>query len=134
MPAIPARNARKYRGKKLGGPEDLHTAWRVLAGGAADAARSLVDIAENCPVPGARVRAAQLVLEMTGFRAADTIQVLPPEHDQAALTADGDSSAARIQARLDALTSPAPEPSAVPSLDDLAPVIVVDADVIDGQP
>lgn len=139
--SVPNINSGSYRGLALGGPDNLHTAWRVLAGSAADAAASLVDVSQNSPVPGARVRASQLILEMVGFRAAETVQVLPPEHDQATVSGEGDTSAARIRARLETLGAIPAAPTAAPTLDQLAtppePAVVdavVDAELVDDQP
>lgn len=127
MTAVPQHTAKKYRGHKLGGPDDLHTAWRLIAGSAADAAVALIDIAHDCPVPGARVRAAQLLLEMGGFRSAESLPVLPPEHDRALASTEGETAADRIRARMENLGLA--EPSApVPTLEQLAEPVVVDAD------
>lgn len=132
---VPNPRPTKYRGLDLGGPDNLHTAWRVLAGSAADAAASLVEVATTSPVPGARVRASQLILEMVGFRAADTIQVLPPEHDQAVVAGDGDTSAARIRARLETLGGGPATATPLPTLDQLATPdpepVIVDAVIVE---
>lgn len=127
MTAVPEHTAKKYRGHKLGGPDDLHTAWRLIAGSATDAAVALIDIANNCPVPGAKVRAAQLLLEMGGFRSAESLPVLPPEHDRALASTEGETSADRIRARLENLGLPEATTQA-PTLDQLAQPVVVDAD------
>lgn len=120
---------------ELGTPEHLHTAWRILAGGAPKAAAALVDVAVNGSVPGARVAAAKTILEMTGFKSPDVVPVLPPEHDQAtSSTLAGDSPAARIRNRLAAFTALPPEPSRMPDLEDLVPEQpdVIDAEVVEG--
>lgn len=125
-------NTRKMHGKHpLGGPSELQTAWQMLAGGATSAAAALLDVVENSPVPGARVRAAQLVLEMTGFRSADTVPVLPAEFDEAKVQVAGDSPAERIRRRMDALAAAAPAPAVVPTLDDLQASAVVDAEIVE---
>lgn len=132
-------NPKRYRGKKLGGPPDLHVAWMVLAGSAPDAAAALVDVANNSPVPGARVAAAKTILEMTGFKSPDTVPVLPPEHDRAGTATVGDSPADRIRNRLKGLADAPPEPSLMPTIEELRPQDpgVVDAvviEVVEGQP
>jgi hypothetical protein len=137
MTVVP--NPKRYRGKKLGGPGDLHVAWMVLAGSAPDAAAALVDVANNSPVPGARVAAAKTILEMTGFKSPDTVPVLPPEHDRAGTATVGDSPADRIRNRLASLANPAPEPMSMPTLEELATQDpnVVDAvviEVVEDQP
>jgi hypothetical protein len=111
----------------------------VLAGSAPDAAAALVDVANNSPVPGARVAAAKTILEMTGFKSPDTVPVLPPEHDRAGTATVADSPADRIRNRLAALANPAPEPMSMPTIEELATQDpeVVDAvviEVVEDQP
>lgn len=118
---------RNYDHLVTGGPAELHLAWRLLAGNAPEAAAALVDVAMNSPVPGARVAAAKTILEMTGFKTPDTVQVLPPEHDQAAVVVAGDSPTARIKNRLAALREERDAPLDAPTMDDLRP----EGDVID---
>src|SRR5690349_18382304 len=128
---------RRLRKLPRGGPTDLHLTWRLLAGSAPDAAAALIDVAKNGPVAGARVAAAKAILEMTGFRAADSLPVLPPEHDLAGPATVGDSPAARIRSRLDALAAPRQESSLAPTLDDLTPPgpdDVIDAEVVEVEP
>ena len=113
---------------QLGSPEHLHLAWRILAGGAPQAAAALVDVACN-GIGAPRVAAAKTILEMTGFKTPDVVPVLPPEHDLATSSAmTGDSPAARIRSRLAALVVDN-TPAAAPDLDDL---VVSDPEVVDG--
>lgn len=136
--AVPDPPSRRYRTStgtqiKLGGPGELHLAWSILAGNAPEAAAALVDVAVNGTVPGARVAAAKTLLEMTGFKSPDTVQVLPPEHDQAAAVIAGDSPTARIHNRLAALRAERDAPPDAPTMEDLRPdgSEVIDAEVVE---
>lgn len=76
---------------KSGGPEDIQTAWKILAGGAPVAAAALVDIAEHGKSEVARVQAATAVLDRVGLatpkeRPQVTFAVIPKEFDQAGIT------------------------------------------------
>lgn len=76
---------------KQGGPDDIQTAWKILAGGAPVAAAALVDIAEHGKSEVARVQAATAVLDRVGLatpkeRPQVTFAVIPKEFDQAGIT------------------------------------------------
>lgn len=72
---------------KNGGPADIQTAWKILAGGAPVAAAALVDIAENGKSEVAKVQAAQAVLDRVGLatpkeRPSVHFTVIPKEYDE----------------------------------------------------
>jgi len=50
-----------------GGPDDVRTAWQLLAGGAPAAANALIDIAENGKSEVARVQASTAILDRVGL-------------------------------------------------------------------
>lgn len=118
----------------LGTPADLHQTWRILAGGAQSCAETLIGIAQNGRLEADRIKAAVAVLQMTGFKAPDTVQVLPPDIDPTgAATAGGDSPAARIRNRLATLSASRPED------DEITDAVIVEVDedgyeVVDAEP
>lgn len=88
----------------LGGPEDIQTAWKLLAGGAPVAAAALVDIAENGKSELARVQASTAVLDRVGLatpkeRPSVTFAVIPKEAQEYGITQQI-SPAEVIRARL----------------------------------
>lgn len=95
-------------GKKLvaeGGPPDIQTAWRILAGGAPVAAAALVDIAENGKSELARVQASNAVLDRVGLatpkeRPSVHFAVIPAEYGQAGIGAQQLSPAEVVRSRL----------------------------------
>jgi len=95
-----------------GGPEDIQTAWKILAGGAPVAAASLVDIAENGKSEMARVTASMAVLDRVGLatpkeRPSVTFAVIPKEAQEYGITQQI-SAAEVIRDRLKALGAAVP--------------------------
>lgn len=101
--ALPDESA---HGVPFGGPSALQTAWRMMAGGAPEIVGILTDIARHSPQDSTRVQASLGLLKMAGFGSPDVVAVpiVPPQFNPAAGIGDGkESSALRIQARLDKL-------------------------------
>lgn len=95
---------------KQGGPQDIQTAWKILAGGAPVAAAALVDIAENGKSEIARVQASQAVLDRVGLatpkeRPSVTFHVVPKEFNEVGIGAQQLSPAEVIRGRLKKLGS-----------------------------
>jgi hypothetical protein len=95
---------------KNGGPADIQTAWKILAGGAPVAAAALVDIAENGKSEIARVQASQAVLDRVGLatpkeRPSVTFHVVPKEFNEVGIGAQQLSPAEVIRGRLKKLGS-----------------------------
>lgn len=93
---------------KQGGPGDIQTAWKILAGGAPVAAAALVDIAENGKSELARVQASQAVLDRVGLatpkeRPSVHFTVIPKEYEEHGIGAQQLSPAEVIRSRLDKL-------------------------------
>lgn len=90
---------------KQGGPQDIQTAWKILAGGAPVAAAALVDIAEHGKSEIARVQASQAVLDRVGLatpkeRPSVTFHVVPKEFNEVGIGAQQLSPAEVIRGRL----------------------------------
>lgn len=90
---------------KQGGPADIQTAWKILAGGAPVAAAALVDIAEHGKSEIARVQASQAVLDRVGLatpkeRPQVTFHVIPKEFGEVGIGAQQLSPAEVIRSRL----------------------------------
>jgi hypothetical protein len=90
---------------KQGGPVDIQTAWKILAGGAPVAAAALVDIAENGKSEIARVQASQAVLDRVGLatpkeRPQVTFHVVPKEFNEVGIGAQQLSPAEVVRGRL----------------------------------
>jgi hypothetical protein len=90
---------------KAGGPEEIKTAWKILAGGAPIAAAALVDIAEHGKSEVARVQASQAVLDRVGLatpkeRPSIHFQVIPKEYDEIGIGAQQLSPAEVVRSRL----------------------------------
>lgn len=101
---VPDGMAGKYP-VKTGGPHDIQTAWKILAGGAPVAAAALVDIAENGKSEIARVQASQAVLDRVGLatpkeRPSVTFHVVPKEFNEVGIGAQQLSPAEVIRGRL----------------------------------
>lgn len=95
---------------KAGGPADIQTAWKILAGGAPIAAAALVDIAENGKSEIARVQASNAVLDRVGLatpkeRPQVTFAVVPKEFNEVGIGAQMLSPAEVIRGRLKKLGS-----------------------------
>jgi hypothetical protein len=95
-----------------GGPEDIQTAWKILAGGAPVAAAALVDIAENGKSEIARVTASTAILDRVGLatpkeRPSVTFNVIPKEAQEYGITQQL-SPAEVIRARLKELGAGGP--------------------------
>lgn len=95
---------------KNGGPPDIQTAWKILAGGAPVAAAALVDIAENGKSELARVQASQAVLDRVGLatpkeRPSVHFTVIPKEYDEVGIGAAKLSPAEVVRGRLKKLGS-----------------------------
>lgn len=93
---------------KTGGPPDIQTAWKILAGGAPVAAAALVDIAENGKSELARVQASQAVLDRVGLatpkeRPSVTFHVVPKEFNEVGIGAQQLGPAEIIRGRLEKL-------------------------------
>jgi hypothetical protein len=61
------------QGRKRGGPSDVQEAFRILAGGSVNAAIALLDVIDNSESDGARVQAAQALLDRVGLSARQQI-------------------------------------------------------------
>jgi hypothetical protein len=107
----------------LGGPEDIQTAWKLLAGGAPTAANALVHIAEHGKSELARVQASTAILDRVGLatpkeRPTVTFNVIPKEFDSTTLGTQQLDPAEVVRSRLKELAqlaapqppSPAPQP------------------------
>jgi hypothetical protein len=130
MGTTPDGMAGKYP-VKTGGPEDIQTAWKILAGGAPVAAAALVDIAENGKSELARVQASTAVLDRVGLatpkeRPSVTFAVIPKEAQEYGITQQI-SPAEVIRSRLKelgqlaehsaAMSGAGPQPGTVPEFD-----------------
>jgi hypothetical protein len=132
---------------KQGTPDDVQTAWKILAGGAPICAASLVHIAEHGKSELARVQASQAVLDRVGLatpkeRPSVHFTVIPKEYDEHGIGAAQLSPAEVIRHRLVELkgqtlaiaeaashgASPEPQP-----VFDLGDAEVVDAEIMDGD-
>lgn len=107
--AIPDGMAGKFPVKQ-GGPPEIQTAWKILAGGAPVAAAALVDIAENGKSELARVQASQAVLDRVGLatpkeRPSVTFHVVPKEFNEVGIGAQQLSPAEVIRGRLKKLNA-----------------------------
>jgi hypothetical protein len=101
---LPSGMAGKFPVKQ-GGPGDIQTAWKILAGGAPVAAAALVDIAENGKSEIARVQASQAVLDRVGLatpkeRPSVHFTVIPKEYDEVGIGAAKLSPAEVVRGRL----------------------------------
>lgn len=69
---------------RLGGPEDIQRAWRMLAGNATTAVETLIDVATTSENDAARVAAANSILNRTGLSTNQevSVRVIPAEYDQ----------------------------------------------------
>ena len=69
---------------KRGGPDDIQTAWRMLAGSAPDAVAALHRIATTSENDSAAVAAANSILNRTGLTTNQevTVRTVPAEYDQ----------------------------------------------------
>jgi hypothetical protein len=90
---------------KTGGPVDIQTAWKILAGGAPVAAAALVDIAENGKSELARVQASNAVLDRVGLatpkeRPQVTFHVVPKEFNEVGIGSQQLAPAEVIRGRL----------------------------------
>jgi hypothetical protein len=63
------------KGRKRGGPSDVQEAFRILAGGSVNAAIALLDVIDNSESDGARVQAAQALLDRVGLSARQQLSV-----------------------------------------------------------
>jgi hypothetical protein len=93
-----------------GGPDDVQTAWRILAGGAPTAAAALVDIADHGKSELARVQASQAILDRVGLatpkeRPMVSFTVIPKEFNEAPLM-EQLSPAEVVRQRLKELAGP----------------------------
>lgn len=93
---------------KTGGPDDIQTAWKILAGGSPVAAAALVHIAEHGKSEIARVQASQAVLDRVGLatpkeRPSVVFSVIPQEFNEVGVGAQHLSPAEVIRDRLAAL-------------------------------
>lgn len=70
--------------RRAGKPEDIHAAWRTLAGGAQVAAETLIDVAENSLSDSARVQASTAILDRVGLQARQELHIsaVPAEFRQ----------------------------------------------------
>ena len=70
----------------LGGPDEVRTAWALLAGGAPTAANALVQIAAEGKSELARVQASNAILDRVGLAPVKEVKfsVMPSEHNEAA--------------------------------------------------
>lgn len=70
--------------EEYGTPVDIQKAWRILAGGSPDAARSLLHVAKYGRSEIAKVTAASRLLSIVGLGEKQeingTIRVIPPEY------------------------------------------------------
>jgi hypothetical protein len=102
-----------------GGPDDIQTAWKLLAGGAPTAASALVHIAENGKSELARVQAAAAILDRVGLatpkeRPSVTFAVIPKEFDHVGIGAQQLDPAEVVRSRLKELAQLTPPPSPFP--------------------
>jgi hypothetical protein len=96
---------------KQGGPDDIQTAWKILAGGAPIAAAALVDIADHGKSEVARVQASQAILDRVGLatpkeRPQVTFAVIPKEFQETLMGPEQLSPAQVIRNRLKELAGP----------------------------
>lgn len=61
--------------RKRGGPSDVQEAFRILAGGSVNAAIALLDVIDHSESDGARVQAAQALLDRVGLSARQQLSV-----------------------------------------------------------
>jgi hypothetical protein len=97
----------------LGGPDDIQTAWKLLAGGAPTAANALVHIAENGKSELARVQASTAILDRVGLatpkeRPSVTFAVIPKEFDSHGVGTQQLDPAEVVRSRLKELAQAAP--------------------------
>lgn len=117
----------------LGGPDEIQTAWKILAGGSPVAAAALVEIAEHGKSELARVQASTAILDRVGLatpkeRPSVTFAVIPKEFDSVGIGAQQLDPAEVVRSRLKELAQAAP-PSAYAPADQAT----WDADPIDAE-
>ena len=94
-----------------GGPDDIQSAWKILAGGAPVAAAALVHIAGEGKSEVARVQASQAILDRVGLatpkeRPSVTFAVIPKEFSETLVGAQQLTPAEVIRGRLKELSGP----------------------------
>jgi hypothetical protein len=125
---------------KSGGPDEIQTAWKILAGGAPVAAAALVDIAENGKSEIARVQASQAVLDRVGLatpkeRPSVTFAVIPKEFDSVGIGAQQLDPAEVVRSRLKELAASGPPmPEEMPSWQSQSDAETVDAELVPMDP
>jgi hypothetical protein len=126
-------------GGTLGGPDEIQTAWKLLAGGAPTAAAALVDIAEHGKSELARVQASTAILDRVGLatpkeRPSVTFAVIPKEFDAIGIGAEQLDPAEVVRSRLKELAAagpPAPvNPTQAPYPGDWNSTEPVDAELL----
>jgi hypothetical protein len=101
----------------LGGPEEIRTAWQLLAAGAPTAANALIDIADHGKSEVARVQASTAILDRVGLatpkeRPSVQFNVIPKNFDEVGIGAQQLDPAEVIRSRLKELAAAQPSPAA----------------------
>jgi hypothetical protein len=103
----------------LGGPEEIRTAWQLLAAGAPTAANALIDIADHGKSEVARVQASTAILDRVGLatpkeRPSVQFNVIPKNFDEVGIGAQQLDPAEVIRSRLKELAAAQPPPPSGP--------------------
>jgi len=97
--------------RKRGGPSDVQEAFRILAGGSVNAAIALLDVIDNSESDGARVQAAQALLDRVGLSARQQIDhhhSIPVEFRDPLNAGETQDPSLVIMRRLAELSAPRP--------------------------
>lgn len=106
----------------MGGPEQVQTAWQLLAGGAPKAAKALIAIASHGKSELARVQASAAILDRVGLgpKPETVIQIIPQQFLEQGLSSP-ESLVDTVRKRLAVLAAPA----------DLSPLdIILEGEVV----
>jgi hypothetical protein len=112
--------------RKRGGPSDVQEAFRILAGGSVNAAIALLDVIDHSESDGARVQAAQALLDRVGLSARQQLSVthsIPVEFRDPLSAGETQDPSLVIARRLAEL--------AAPKVTDFAPPDMEEDDVVD---
>lgn len=116
--------------RKRGGPSDVQEAFRILAGGSVNAAIALLDVIDHSESDGARVQAAQALLDRVGLSARQQLSVthsIPVEFRDPMNAGEAQDPSIVIARRLMELGAPRKEDFAAPDMEEDG---IVDAEII----
>lgn len=91
----------------LGGPEQIQTAWQLLAGGAPKAAKALIAIASHGKSEIARVQASSAILDRVGLIGKPEVQIaVVPQQFLEQGASSPESLVEIVRKRLEVLATP----------------------------